>query len=103
CNTCYHYNYQVHSKAMLRMYYTGVPRFVQALQKFFVEASMCEIFATMMNCSWYMILMVRAAAVSNLTPYSQGFHNQLCEDLQSSIHYQGDTALRVAANAYMLL
>ncbi|KAF8585099.1 hypothetical protein K439DRAFT_1344218, partial [Ramaria rubella] len=56
CNTRYHHNYHVHSKAMVGTYYPGIPRFVQASQKFFIEASMCEIFATMMNCSWCVFL-----------------------------------------------
>ncbi|KAF8581765.1 hypothetical protein K439DRAFT_1274843, partial [Ramaria rubella] len=53
CHTRYHHNYHIHSVVTLRTYYPGVPRFVQASQKFFIEASMCEIFTTMMNCSWW--------------------------------------------------
>ncbi|KAF8577183.1 hypothetical protein K439DRAFT_1649144 [Ramaria rubella] len=52
CHTRYHHNYCVHSEATECTYYLGVPRFVQASQKFFIEASMCEIFTTMMNCLW---------------------------------------------------
>ncbi|KAF8581730.1 hypothetical protein K439DRAFT_1647801 [Ramaria rubella] len=52
CHTRYHHNYCIHSAATLRMYYPGVPWIVQASQKFFIEASMYEIFTTMMNCSW---------------------------------------------------
>ncbi|KAF8589404.1 hypothetical protein K439DRAFT_1612834 [Ramaria rubella] len=52
CHTRYHHNYCIHSEATLCMYYPGVPWFVQASQKFFIEASMCEVFTTMMNCSW---------------------------------------------------
>jgi CxC5 like cysteine cluster associated with KDZ transposases len=51
----YHYNYRVHADATLRTYYMGIPTFIQSSQHFFIETSLCEIFATMMNCAWCVI------------------------------------------------
>lgn len=36
-----------------RTYYPGVPDYIQTSQRFFIETNVCEIFATMMNCVWY--------------------------------------------------
>lgn len=43
-------------QATLRSYYPGIPSFIQASQKCLIEVTLCEVFATMMSCAWYVHL-----------------------------------------------
>ncbi|KAH9965569.1 hypothetical protein BGW80DRAFT_1254963 [Lactifluus volemus] len=52
CNTRYYPNYYVHHNGTRRKFYGGVPQFIKPPEHFYMEAELCELFATMMVMSW---------------------------------------------------
>ncbi|KIJ36555.1 hypothetical protein M422DRAFT_61158 [Sphaerobolus stellatus SS14] len=52
CYTRYYHNYYVHQNSTLQTYYGGIPDVIQSSRKIFVQASLCERFATQMVMAW---------------------------------------------------
>ncbi|KIM42532.1 hypothetical protein M413DRAFT_408395 [Hebeloma cylindrosporum] len=65
CNRRYYHNNFVHDASNTRVYYGGVPQFVQVAQHFFMESALLEFFATAKVFGW--VSAMNCARIYNTT------------------------------------